>query len=100
MKVSNLMHIGLLLKHIYFFLSLLSEAFHIRPQGFFIPLSNGEQAIHWPLKAFFSDEVVQEGVAQLLEAIDGNVGNFVNHSLATPLRVAGKERHSISSGGC
>ena len=100
MKVSNLMHIGLLLKHIYFFLSLLSEAFHIRPQGFFIPLSNGEQVIHWPLKALSSDEVVQEGVAQLLEAIDGDVGNFMNHSLAAPLRVAGKERHSISSGGC
>ena len=29
-----------------------------------------------------------------------DVGNFVNHSLAAPLRVVGKERHSISSGGC
>ena len=29
-----------------------------------------------------------------------NVGNLVNHSLATPLRVVGKERHGISSGGC
>ena len=29
-----------------------------------------------------------------------NIGNFVNHSLAAPLRVVGKERHSISSGGC
>ena len=28
-----------------------------------------------------------------------DVGNFVNHSLATPLRVVGKEWHSISSGG-
>ena len=28
------------------------------------------------------------------------VGNFMNHSLATPLRVVGKERHSISSRGC
>ena len=27
-------------------------------------------------------------------------GNLVNHSLATPLRVVGKERHRISSGGC
>ena len=27
-----------------------------------------------------------------------DVGNFVNHSLAAPLRVVGKERHSISSG--
>ena len=94
------MRIGLLLKHIYFFLSLLSEAFHIRPQGLFIPLSNGKQVIRWPLKALSSNEVVQEGVAQLLEAIDSDVGNFVNHSLAAPLRVAGKERHSISSRGC
>ena len=94
------MRIGLLLKHIYFFLSLLSEAFHIRPQGLFIPLSNGKQVIRWPLKALSSNEVVQEGVAQLLEAIDSDVGNFVNHSLAAPLRVAGKERHSISSGDC
>ena len=29
-----------------------------------------------------------------------DVGNFVNHSLATPLRVVEKERHSISSGDC
>ena len=29
-----------------------------------------------------------------------NVGNLVNHSLAAPLRVVGKERHGISSGGC
>ena len=29
-----------------------------------------------------------------------DVGNFVNHSLAAPLRVVGKEWHSISSGGC
>ena len=29
-----------------------------------------------------------------------DVGNLVNHSLAAPLRVVGKERHSISSGGC
>ena len=29
-----------------------------------------------------------------------DVGNFVNHSLAAPLRVVGKERHSISLGGC
>ena len=29
-----------------------------------------------------------------------DVGNFVNHSRAAPLRVVGKERHSISSGGC
>ena len=94
------MRIGLLLKHIYFFLSLLSEAFHIRPQGLFIPLSNGKQVIRWPLKALSSNKVVQEGVAQLLEAIDSDVGNFVNHSLAAPLRVAGKERHSISSRGC
>ena len=71
MKVSNMMCIGLLLKHIYFFLSLSSEAFHIQPQGFFLPLSNGEQVIHWPLKALSSDEVALEGVAQLLEAIDG-----------------------------
>ena len=28
------------------------------------------------------------------------VGNFVNHSLAAPLRVVGKEQHSILSGGC
>ena len=28
------------------------------------------------------------------------VGNFVNHSLAALLRVVGKERHIISSGGC
>ena len=28
------------------------------------------------------------------------VGNFVNHSLTAPLRVVGKEWHSISSGGC
>ena len=28
------------------------------------------------------------------------VDNFVNHSPAAPLRVVGKERHSISSGGC
>ena len=27
-------------------------------------------------------------------------GNFVNHSLAVPLRVVGKEQHSISSGDC
>ena len=94
------MRIGLLLKHIYFFLSLLSEEFHIRPQGLFIPLSNGKQVIRWPLKALSSNKVVQEGVAQLLEAIDSDVGNFVNHSLAAPLRVAGKERHSISSRGC
>ena len=94
------MRIGLLLKHIYFFLSLLSEAFHIQPQGLFIPLSNGKQVIRWPLKALSSNEVVQEGVAQLLEAIDGDVGNFMNHSLAAPLRVAGKEQHSISSRDC
>ena len=29
-----------------------------------------------------------------------NIGNFVNHSLVVPLRVVGKEQHSISSGGC
>ena len=29
-----------------------------------------------------------------------DVGNFVNHSLVASLRVVGKERHSISSGGC
>ena len=29
-----------------------------------------------------------------------DVGSLVNHSLAAPLRVVGKERHSISSGGC
>ena len=29
-----------------------------------------------------------------------DVGNLVNYSLAAPLRVVGKERHSISSGGC
>ena len=29
-----------------------------------------------------------------------DVGNLVNHSLAAPLRVVGKERHKISSGGC
>ena len=29
-----------------------------------------------------------------------NVGNLVNHSLTAPLRVVGKELHSISSGGC
>ena len=29
-----------------------------------------------------------------------DVGSLVNHSLATPLRVVGKEWHSISSGGC
>ena len=29
-----------------------------------------------------------------------NFGSLVNHSLAAPLRVVGKERHSISSGGC
>ena len=28
-----------------------------------------------------------------------DVGNFVNHSLAAPLRVVGKEWYSISSGG-
>ena len=28
------------------------------------------------------------------------VENFMNHSLAAPLRVVGKEWHSISSGGC
>ena len=28
-----------------------------------------------------------------------DVGNFVNHSLAAPLRMVGKERISISSGG-
>ena len=29
-----------------------------------------------------------------------DVGNFVNHSLTSPLRVVGKERHSISSKDC
>ena len=29
-----------------------------------------------------------------------DVGNFVNHSLTAPLRVVGKERHSISFKGC
>ena len=29
-----------------------------------------------------------------------DVGNFVNRFLAAPLRVVGKERHSISSGDC
>ena len=29
-----------------------------------------------------------------------DVGNFMNHSLVTPLRVVGKEQHNISSGGC
>ena len=29
-----------------------------------------------------------------------DVGNLVNHSLVTPLRVVGKDRHNISSGGC
>ena len=28
------------------------------------------------------------------------VSNFLNYSLAAPLRVVGKERHNISSGGC
>ena len=28
------------------------------------------------------------------------VGNFVNHFLTAPLRVVGKERHNILSGGC
>ena len=29
-----------------------------------------------------------------------DVGSFVNHSLTAPLRVVGKDRHSISLGGC
>ena len=29
-----------------------------------------------------------------------DVGNFVSYTLAAPLRVVGKERYSISSGGC
>ena len=29
-----------------------------------------------------------------------DVGNLLNHSLTAPLRVVGKERHKISSGGC
>ena len=29
-----------------------------------------------------------------------DVGSLVNHSFATPLRMVGKERHNISSGGC
>ena len=29
-----------------------------------------------------------------------DVGNLANHSLATPLRVVGKERHRILLGGC
>ena len=29
-----------------------------------------------------------------------DVGNSVNHSLTTPLRVVGKEQHDISLGGC
>ena len=29
-----------------------------------------------------------------------DVGNLMSHSLAAPLRVVGKKRHSISSGGC
>ena len=29
-----------------------------------------------------------------------DVDSLVNHSLAAPLRVVGKERHNISLGGC
>ena len=35
-----------------------------------------------------------------LKLLTDNFGNYVNHSLAAPLRVVGKEWHSISSGGC
>ena len=34
-----------------------------------------------------------------LKLLRDNVGSLVNHSLVAPLRVVGKERHSISSGG-
>ena len=35
-----------------------------------------------------------------LKLFKDEVGNFVNHSLAAPLRMVGKERHNISSSGC
>ena len=44
----------------------------------------------WRKKALFN----------CLKLLTDDFGNFVNHSLAAPLRVVGKERHSISSGGC
>ena len=56
--------------------------------------------VYWPIRALSPDEMVQKGVAQLLEAVIDDVGNFVNHSFATPLRVVVKERYSILSGGC
>jgi len=48
-----------------------SEAFHVQLQGFFLPLLDGEQVVCWSLRALSSDEVVQKGVTQLLEAVDG-----------------------------
>ena len=50
--------------------------------------------VHWPFRALSPDKVAQKGTAQYFF---NDVGNFVNHSLATLLRVVGKERHSISS---
>ena len=38
---------------------------------------------------------LQNGVSTI-----DDVDSFVNHSLAASLRVVGKERHRISSGGC
>ena len=35
-----------------------------------------------------------------LKLLMDDVGNFVNHSLAAPLRVVGKEQNSILSGSC
>ena len=45
-------------------------------------------------------EVETSKLKQSLIESMGKVGNFVNHSLVAPLRVVGKERHIISSGGC
>ena len=51
--------------------------------------------VRWPLRTLSSNEVTQKGVTQLLEAIDGRCW-----SLAAPLRMVGKDRHNILSGGC
>ena len=54
----------------------------------------------WPFWTLLADEVQRKELPSCSKLSIDDVGSLVNHSLAAPLRVVGKEWRSISSGGC
>ena len=56
--------------------------------------------VNWPFWTLPTNEMGKEGTASCSKLSMDDVGNLVNHSLAAPLRVVGKEWHNISLGGC